>query len=241
MIIMNHSLSLVLLVACALFSTKQVQALQSVLVKGRVQSSSIPSSDPSTRHTALLLRSTVQGTSPRSTHDAVNYSWSDELAVEWDWKKLADDVFREDKRPVVLFDGVCNLCNSGVNFAMDHDGEAKLRFCSLQSRAAQSLLLREGKSPDHKQIAFITESEGYFSSHAVSHICTKLDSRPLQWLGVLGQYTPAWIRESVYQVVSRNRYNFGEADQCRLDFDGTYTSRFVSDPLDEEVHVNHTM
>ena len=44
------------------------------------------------------------------------------------------------------------------------------------------------------------------------------------------QHTSPWIRESLYKLVSKNRYKFGENDQCRIDFDGTYTSRFVSDP-----------
>eukprot|EP00977_Amphora_coffeiformis_P011890 scaffold2914_cov178-Amphora_coffeaeformis.AAC.9 len=232
---MNHSFRLLwttLLVAIVLLPVKQVQALHSRLVLG--------ASGASMRASSVSLHSTANLPSSQSKVD-YNFSWTEELAVDWDWKKLADDVFRDDKRPVVLFDGVCNLCNSGVNFAMDQDENAKLRFCSLQSRVAQSLLIREGKPPNHGQIGFITESRGYFSSHAVSQICMKLDSRPLQWFGALGQHTPPWIRESVYQLVSQNRFSFGEADQCRLDFDGTYTSRFVSDPLDEGHNNKYTM
>ena len=41
--------------------------------------------------------------------------------VGWDWISLAGTVFEEDQRPVILFDGVCNLCNGGVNFVLDHD------------------------------------------------------------------------------------------------------------------------
>ena len=44
---------------------------------------------------------------------------SEEKDFEWD--RIADDVFRKDKRPIILFDGVCNLCNGGVNFALDND------------------------------------------------------------------------------------------------------------------------
>ena len=40
---------------------------------------------------------------------------------EFDWDAIARDVFETDKRPVILFDGVCNLCNGGVNFALDND------------------------------------------------------------------------------------------------------------------------
>lgn len=166
--------------------------------------------------------------------DISSQSPSDKYAdeVDWDWQQMATDVFQEDKRPIVLFDGVCNLCNGGVNFAMDQDKTARLRFASLQSKVAQSLLLRCGKSPtDNSSIVYVTEDEAFYSSDAVSHICMDLDARPLKWFGKLGQFTPSWIRESIYQFVSDNRYQFGENDSCRLDFDGTYTSRFVSDPM----------
>lgn len=205
--------------------------------------SRIALAEPCDSYVVTALRSAAQsepgdgGLKPTIDDD---YHWKDELVVDWDWENISQSVFRDDKRPVVLFDGVCNLCNSGVNFAMDQDENAKLRFCSLQSRVAQSLLVREGKPPNHGQISFITETEGYFSSNAVSHICMHLDSRPLQWFGAIGQYTPGWIRESVYQIVSKNRFQFGETDQCRLDFDGTYTSRFVSDPL-EEGYMDYTI
>mmetsp|Transcript_26373 Transcript_26373/g.76112 ORF Transcript_26373/g.76112 Transcript_26373/m.76112 type:complete len:247 (-) Transcript_26373:46-786(-) len=155
--------------------------------------------------------------------------------IDWDWRQMATDVFSEDTRPIVLFDGVCNLCNGGVNFAIDQDETARLRFASLQSKVAKSLLLRCGKSPtDTSSIIYVTEDEAFYSSDAVSHICMDLDAKPLRWFGQLGQFTPSWIRESVYQFVSDNRYQFGENDSCRLDFDGTYTSRFVSDPMNKK-------
>ena len=152
----------------------------------------------------------------------------------WDWEEVANGAFSEDQRPIVLFDGVCNLCNGGVNFAIDRDESAKLRFCSLQSKVAEALLLRSGHSPDESNIAFVTKEDAYFSSEAVAKICMQLDTKPLQILGQIGQITPNWVRESVYKYVSTNRYYFGENDQCRLDFDGTYTSRFVSDPTEFE-------
>jgi hypothetical protein len=44
-----------------------------------------------------------------------------ENVVDWDWQTVAKNVFQDDKRPIILFDGHCNLCNGGVNFAIDHD------------------------------------------------------------------------------------------------------------------------
>jgi hypothetical protein len=45
--------------------------------------------------------------------------------VSWDWNAVADHVFEDDQRPVILFDGICNLCNGGVNFALDHDAKGE--------------------------------------------------------------------------------------------------------------------
>jgi predicted DCC family thiol-disulfide oxidoreductase YuxK len=154
--------------------------------------------------------------------------------VDWDWEKLAKDVFSQgDERPIILFDGICNLCNGGVNFALDQDESGKLRFCSLQSKVGQSLLLRMGKSPhDMTSIIMTTKDQAYFSSEAVARICSQLDDLSLQVFGKLGQITPEFIRESIYQFISKHRYQLGggEYDQCRMDYDGTYVSRFVQDP-----------
>ncbi|CAJ1946488.1 unnamed protein product [Cylindrotheca closterium] len=158
-------------------------------------------------------------------------SKADAAIVDWDWAAVAKDVFQEDSRPIVLFDGVCNLCNGGVNFAIDHDEDAKLRFTSLQSKVAQSLLLRSGMDPKEANIVLVTKNKAYFSSDAVSRICLQLDTDSLKLVGKMGMVTPNWIREALYKYVSSNRYFFGENDQCRIDFDGTYTSRFVSDPM----------
>ena len=43
------------------------------------------------------------------------------LDINWDWQQVASQVFEENDRPIILFDGKCNLCNGGVNFALDHD------------------------------------------------------------------------------------------------------------------------
>ena len=53
------------------------------------------------------------------------------LEDEFDWEQIAADVFRNDKRPVILFDGVCNLCNGGVNFALDNDSVGRLTVLDI--------------------------------------------------------------------------------------------------------------
>jgi predicted DCC family thiol-disulfide oxidoreductase YuxK len=176
--------------------------------------------------------------------------------IDLDWKAIADYVFDESidsteslnlfevndekqenetphhhSKPIILFDGVCNLCNGGVNFAIDHDQSGKFRFASLQSNVAKSLLLRDGKDPSTtSDIVLVTPEKTYYSSEAVARIMVGLDMPVLKFFGVLGQVTPSFARNAVYKVVSGNRFILGENDSCRIDFDGEYTSRFVSDP-----------
>ena len=137
----------------------------------------------------------------------------------------------DHSKPIILFDGVCNLCNGGVNFAIDHDKEGKFRFASLQSNVAKSLLIRDGKDPcTTSDIVLVTPEKNYYSSEAVARIMSGLDMPALKLLGLVGKVSPSFVRNAIYRVVSGNRFILGENDSCRMDFDGEYTSRFVSDP-----------
>lgn len=186
-------------------------------------------------HASMSYDDSMPSSSSKKSNSKSSQEKEEISGVDWDWKELVESVFTpDDSRPIILFDGVCNLCNGGINFAMDQDQAATFRFCSLQSKVAQSLLINAGQSPtdNSKIVLVVSPDETYFSSDAVARICQDLDAPALRWFGNLGRFTPNWIRESIYQFVSKNRYRFGENDSCRLDFDGTLTSRFISDPND---------
>jgi len=71
----------------------------------------------------------IPASSRSSLKSAVSASDMDNFApaaVSWDWQQVAKQVFEEDDRPIILFDGHCNLCNGGVNFALDHDPKGAL-------------------------------------------------------------------------------------------------------------------
>lgn len=147
-----------------------------------------------------------------------------------DYAKIAADTFAgKDQRPVVLFDGVCNLCNGGVNFALDRDPAGKFRFASLQSAVGQAFLVRAGKKAnDISSIVLCEKERTYFKSDAVLKIARKLDG-PIPLLGYAGPIVPGFLRNMVYDFVADNRYRFGESDQCRLDGD-EFNERFIPDP-----------
>eukprot|EP00559_Dactyliosolen_fragilissimus_P004611 CAMPEP_0184859736 /NCGR_PEP_ID=MMETSP0580-20130426/4724_1 /TAXON_ID=1118495 /ORGANISM="Dactyliosolen fragilissimus" /LENGTH=260 /DNA_ID=CAMNT_0027356539 /DNA_START=179 /DNA_END=961 /DNA_ORIENTATION=+ len=148
-----------------------------------------------------------------------------------DWKEISKEVFSKDKRPIILFDGVCNLCNGGVNFALDNDSVGVFRFVSLQSKIGQSLLMRSGKKPDDiSSIVLVTDRTSYFKSDAVLRIAAKLDGNPmLPFFGTVGPVVPSFLRNFIYDYVADNRYKFGESDSCRFD-DDEFNDRFVPDP-----------
>mmetsp|Transcript_37828 Transcript_37828/g.76484 ORF Transcript_37828/g.76484 Transcript_37828/m.76484 type:complete len:197 (-) Transcript_37828:360-950(-) len=143
--------------------------------------------------------------------------------------KRADALFRDDSRPIILFDGVCNMCNGGVNFALDWDPEGNFRFAALQSSAGRALLRRAGRRPDDiSSIVLVEKDRAYVKSNAVLRIAQKL-SNPFPFLGLFGFVLPGFGRDFVYDQVANNRYNlFGKSNSCRVS-DERFDSRFIAD------------
>ncbi|QRK11617.1 thiol-disulfide oxidoreductase DCC family protein [Archangium violaceum] len=119
--------------------------------------------------------------------------------------------------PVVLFDGVCNLCNGVVNFIIDRDPSARFRFAALQSTQAAVLLAPLGRVPEADPQSFILVEDGrvYERSSAALRVARKL---PGAWkLFYVFVVVPTPLRDAVYRFIARNRYRwFGKADACRM-------------------------
>jgi len=150
---------------------------------------------------------------------------------------VSDRVFKDDQRPVILFDGVCNLCNGAVNLALDWDPKGKLRFSALQSNVGRALLEQNGRRCDDiSSIVLVTKSGAYTKSDAVLRISQELAPpflpglKPLSAIGLFA--VPKILRDLIYDGVADNRYNLmGIRDQCRFDADGEFEDRFVDDVL----------
>jgi predicted DCC family thiol-disulfide oxidoreductase YuxK len=130
---------------------------------------------------------------------------------------------------IILFDGVCNLCNGTVQFVLKRDSRAVFHFAALQSEAGQRLLAEHGfdaetAAPD--SIILITETGQMFTrSEAALRIGQRLGGA---W-PVLGIFllVPHFIRDAVYRWVARNRYKlFGKRDTCMLPLEG-WKERFL--------------
>ena len=141
-------------------------------------------------------------------------------------------VFATDKRPVILFDGVCNLCNGAVNLALDWDPKGKLRFSALQSNVGRALLQANGREADDiSSIVLVKQDGAYIKSDAILRITEAFV--PLKPAAVLSRYVvPRFLRDIIYDGVANNRYDImGKQDQCRFDADGEFEDRFVDDDL----------
>ena len=117
---------------------------------------------------------------------------------------------------IILFDGVCNLCNSSVNFIIDHDKKNDFRFASLQSEAGQDLLKKFHLNvKDFDSIILIENGKHYQRSSAVLKIVKKF---PGLWkLLYLFIIVPKPLRDFVYDNIADNRYKwFGKKESCRV-------------------------
>lgn len=121
-----------------------------------------------------------------------------------------------DDHAVVLFDGVCNLCNGAVNFIIDRDPAGYFRFAPLQSDAAAPYLDgADGVAGDLGTIVLVEDGETYVRSTAALRVARRLTAPwPLLFLAIA---VPRPLRDAVYDWVAHNRYDwFGKRDECRL-------------------------
>ena len=124
----------------------------------------------------------------------------------------------EPEPPVILFDGVCNLCNATVQFIIDRDPAARFRFASLQSEAAARLLRAHGREPprgDPDSVVLVVGGRLHEHSDAALRIARGLG---LPWsLAALGLVLPRALRDGLYRFVARHRYRwFGREESCRV-------------------------
>lgn len=129
---------------------------------------------------------------------------------------------------VVLFDGVCKLCNGWAKFLIRHDRERVFRLASVQSPQGQALLSWFGMPTDeYRTMVLIRNGQAYVRSGAIIRILRDL---PFPWkLGVVAWVVPRPIRDWIYDRIALNRYRiFGKYDSCILPT-SDHKSRFLDE------------
>ncbi|RSK29222.1 thiol-disulfide oxidoreductase DCC family protein [Bacillus sp. HMF5848] len=118
--------------------------------------------------------------------------------------------------PIILFDGVCNLCEGIVQFIIRHDKKAVFRFASLQSNIGRSLLKKHNLPVDDlDSFVLIVNNQAYIKSTAALKLALWLGGG---WrLAYVGIMLPSVIRNRMYDFVARNRYKwFGRKQACMM-------------------------
>ena len=118
-------------------------------------------------------------------------------------------------KPVILFDGVCNLCSGSVQFILKRDKEKNFLFASLQSVYGQNLL-KELNLPKGTFNSFILFEKGKVFTRSTAAL--KMFSQLKNWGWVqLFWIVPKFIRDAVYNFIANNRYKwFGKKNECWL-------------------------
>ena len=118
--------------------------------------------------------------------------------------------------PIILFDGVCNFCNSAVNFVIKRDKNSILKFTTLQSGIAHQMLANQ-KIPanDLSSFVFIENEKIYTRSTAALRVCKYLTGLwPLMYGFII---VPKFIRDGIYNWIAKNRYRwFGKKEECMI-------------------------
>ena len=124
--------------------------------------------------------------------------------------------------PIVLYDGVCGLCNRLVQFVLKNDRNDVFRFASLQSKLAEEILVRHRLRSESLETVYVVLDYGLAEErllsrlNAVVYVLQQLGG-PLTYVSALLRVLPAPVQNFLYGLVARNRYRvFGRYETCPL-------------------------
>lgn len=122
----------------------------------------------------------------------------------------------EVQNPVILFDGVCNLCNGSVLFILNRDPSGIFRFAPLQSETGKNLLSKFDLPNDKlNSIILVENNEYYLRSTAALKILQRLGA--LWKIVYVFMLVPRPVRDYIYDIVARNRYKwYGKRAECMI-------------------------
>ena len=118
------------------------------------------------------------------------------------------------ENPIILFDGVCNFCNSSINFIIEHDKKGYFKFAPLQSEIGK-IFIDKFSLNDLDSVILVEDDKAYTHSTAALKIAKNLDGI-WSW-GYIFRIIPRPIRDFFYKLFAANRYRlFGKKDVCMM-------------------------
>jgi predicted DCC family thiol-disulfide oxidoreductase YuxK len=133
-----------------------------------------------------------------------------------------------DAHPVILFDGICNFCNSTINYVIRKDPRAVLKFATLQSDTAKKILAGDHLTAKGlNSFVFVEKGKVFTRSTAALRVCRYMKGLwPLMYGFMI---VPRFIRDGIYDWVAANRYKwFGKKEVCMVPT-GSMRARFLND------------
>lgn len=123
--------------------------------------------------------------------------------------------FPKDKK-IILFDGICNLCNNSVQFIIKNDKNDLFRFAPLQSDIGRQIINERGiDTQDLDSVILIEPGIAYYHKSTAALEIAK-DLQGYSWLRHF-KFVPQGIRDSIYELIAKNRYKwFGKKESCMI-------------------------
>ena len=138
--------------------------------------------------------------------------------MPWNWLKQKNKMLNlPENKKIILFDGVCNLCNSSVQFVIQHDEKDIFRFVALQSDLGKEIIKHIGI--DATKIDSIILYEPGIAYYYKSNATIKIAETLGEFLSMIWIFKilPLSIRDLVYDYIAKNRYKwYGKKESCML-------------------------
>jgi predicted DCC family thiol-disulfide oxidoreductase YuxK len=116
---------------------------------------------------------------------------------------------------IILFDGICNLCNNFVPFLIKYDKNNIFRFAAMQTKTGENIIQEYRVLNDRKSVILIKEGIVLYKSDAIIEIAKQITG----WPSILkyGYLFPKFLRDGIYDLIAKNRYYlFGKKESCSI-------------------------
>lgn len=119
-------------------------------------------------------------------------------------------------KKIVLFDGICDLCNKSVQFIVQRDERDLFRLASLQSDFGQKFLKKHGKSTTHFDSIILIDENQKLYTESTAALKIAQDLKGVKWMKIF-LILPKFLRDGVYRIIAKHRYKwFGKRAECMI-------------------------